>query len=202
MPFRIRRYPHNDLLNLAHYHHQTIEKKRAAGDNDGIALDCTSCLIALAFSVEALFNFVGSQKVREWDERAHSPEKVATLAKSLNLPLESQEEPYEAIKILRTIRNGLAHGQPHESTADVSSHSELARQMQAPWDPYRNPDTVFALHRQVKDLQKKLFEAAGIRVGETLTSAIGSTILTHSPKSKSAIESWMQTGKVSDSSDP
>jgi len=70
MAFRIRQYPHNDVLNRAHYHHEMIAKKLAEGNHDGIALDCTSCLIALAFSVEALVNFVGSRKVTDWNEHA------------------------------------------------------------------------------------------------------------------------------------
>lgn len=69
MTHRVKVYPHNDLLNLAHFQRETIRRKLATEDHDGIKLDCLSCLISLAFSVEALVNFVGHKKVSKWRER-------------------------------------------------------------------------------------------------------------------------------------
>ena len=70
MAFRIRIYPHNDLGNLARYHREVVNAKVTSGDLDGISLDCMSFFIALAFSVEAFVNFIGSKKVKNWNERA------------------------------------------------------------------------------------------------------------------------------------
>jgi hypothetical protein len=100
MVFRIRQYPHNDLLNLAHYHREVIRAKIQSGDHDGIALDCTSCLIALAFVVEALINFVGSRKVTDWNERAQSPAKVRKLSKALGITIQPELKPFGAISTL------------------------------------------------------------------------------------------------------
>ncbi|OWJ55937.1 hypothetical protein [Paraburkholderia caledonica] len=174
MAFRIRQYPHNDLLNLAHYHHEIIQAKVADGVQDAIALDCTSCLIALAFSVEALVNFVGSRKVTDWNESAKAPAKIAKLSKALSLPMGASTEPFAAIVTLRQIRNGLAHGKPAHKIAAAASSDELNLAMQTPWDRYRDPKTVSTLYRQVIELRKVLFDAAGIRWVDTITSAIGS----------------------------
>ncbi|MEQ5842985.1 hypothetical protein N0A02_26370 [Paraburkholderia acidicola] len=174
MAFRIRQYPHNDLLNLAHYHREVIARKLAANDHEGIALDCTSCLIALAFSVEALVNFVGSRKVTDWNESAKAPAKIARLSKTLGLPMGTDGEPYAAIAMLRKIRNDLAHGTPSHRTAAAASREELDKAMQAPWDKYRNPEAVEMLYRQVVELRKAMFDAAGIPWVDTITSAIGS----------------------------
>lgn len=160
-------------MNLAHYHCETIAKKLAAGDQDGLALDCTSCLIALAFSVEALVNFVGAWKNKDWNERANAPTKVAKLSKLLNLPMNSNTRPFAAIATLRELRNGLAHGTPSQRTATVASRHELSEAMQAPWDKYRNPETVENLYLMVIELRQVMFETAGIRWVDSLTSAIG-----------------------------
>ncbi|MGV7242465.1 hypothetical protein [Caballeronia sp. M23-90] len=174
MAFRIRQYPHNDLLNLAHYHREVIRTKIQSGDHDGIALDCTSCLIALAFAVEALISFVGSRKVTDWNERAHSLVKVRKLSKALGITIQPEREPFGAISTLREIRNGLAHGKPIVRNAGAADRDELKIAMQAPWDGYLDPDTVEVLYGQVIELRKVLFAAAKIRWADSLTSAVGS----------------------------
>ena len=74
---RVQIYPHNDLTNLAHYHLEVINNKVEKKVEEAIALDCMSCLIALAFSVEAIVNFVGSKKVKAWKEKRPYDEKMA-----------------------------------------------------------------------------------------------------------------------------
>ncbi|MFV8632215.1 hypothetical protein ACNRDB_22435 [Ralstonia pseudosolanacearum] len=174
MAFRIRHYPHNDLLSLASHHCESIRTKVANDHLEGITLDCMSCLIALAFAVEALMNFVGSRKVTDWNERAKAPRKVSKIARALGLDIRPEVEPYAAIYTLRIIRNGLAHGKPIHQTAITKSRDDLANAMQAPWAPYCTPEQVEALYVQVRELRRVLFESANIRWGDSLTSAVGS----------------------------
>lgn len=69
MKSKVKVFPHNDLFNLAHYHREQMNKKLESGGRDGISLDCMSCLIALAFTVEALVNLVGHKRIDKWKER-------------------------------------------------------------------------------------------------------------------------------------
>ncbi|MCA8143578.1 hypothetical protein [Burkholderia multivorans] len=161
-------------MNLAHYHRETILNKVESGNPEGIALDCTSCLIALAFAVEALVNFVGSRKVPDWNEQAKSPVKIKKLSKALGIAIQGDVEPFVAISTLRQIRNGLAHGKPQQRNAKAANLDGLKYAMQAPWDSYLDPATVEALYGQVVALRRLFFDAAGIRMGESFTSAVGS----------------------------
>ncbi len=163
-------YPHNDLLNLAHYHKGIVEKKVAESNREAIALDCMSCLIALAFSVEAIANFVGFKSIAEWNERASYKEKMAVIGKNLGFEFDPSAEPYSALWILKTIRDQMAHGKPIETRAELSDREALRRAMASPWDEHLTPE--FAMHafEQVKLFEKILLDLAKIALMDTLTS--------------------------------
>ncbi len=72
---KIQVYPHNDLLNLAYFQRNSIKKKLEDPESEGIKLDCLACLISLAFSVEAIVNFVGHKKIDNWKEKDHFRQK-------------------------------------------------------------------------------------------------------------------------------
>lgn len=166
-------YPHNDLLNLAYYHRGVIEKKLKEGNREAIALDCMSCLIALAFSVEAIANFVGYKAVPEWNERASYADKMTLLGKNFGFEFDKCREPYDALQILKTIRDQMAHGKPVQSKAEVSGRDALRRAMNSPWDDYLTPKFSFNAFEQVKAFEKNLLELANIPLVETLTSGTG-----------------------------
>ncbi len=174
MGHRIHLYPHNDLMNLAHYHREIIQKKCAEKSEEALALDCMSCLIALAFSVEAILNFVGDNKIKVWNEKSSFHRKVGSLGKELGFEFDESKEPYETLSKLRELRNGMAHGKPIEKTASVSSKPELKEQMAMPWDSFLKPDFALHAYEQVKSFEHFLLERAGISIGATLTSAFGS----------------------------
>lgn len=173
MPFEVRRYPHNDLGNLAHYHLETINRKVTASEREGLTLDCTSFLIALAFHVEALFNFLGGQKIPNWQERDPYRIKFQKVLAAIGLSAENAEVPIETLKILKAVRDDLAHGKPAEFAATASSRLELHAAMTAPWDKHLTPEFCNHAYEQVKTFKLLAFKRAGIRVGTTLTSAIG-----------------------------
>ncbi|MFM0742278.1 hypothetical protein PQQ51_34105, partial [Paraburkholderia xenovorans] len=174
MAFRVRHNPHNELLTLANYHRKVIADKVERGDSLGITLDCTSCLIALAFYVEALINFVGKERVLSWRERDYSIRKVELVLRTLGLPIDLEGKPFSAISTLREVRNGLAHGKPVQRMANATNRTELGEITRGPWGEHANPATVNDLYRQVVELRDVLFNKAGIRFGASLTSAVGS----------------------------
>lgn len=163
-------YPHNDLLNLAHYHKGVIEKKVAEFNKDAIALDCMSCLIALAFSVEAIANFVGFKTMVEWKERANYKDKMTVLGKNLGFEFDCSRDPYSSLQILKTIRDQMAHGKPIKTKAEVSDRESLMRAMVTPWDEYLTPEFSRHAFEQVKVFEKMLLEQAKIPLMDTLTS--------------------------------
>lgn len=173
MAYRARVYPHNDLLNLAHYHREVIERKHNHGIKDAIALDCMSCVIALAFSVEAIVNFVGAKVITNWKERLSYQDKMATIGDALGLDLDFSMEPYKTLYLLKETRDQMAHGKPIESTAEASSREAMRRAMECPWDNLLTPKFTEHAYEQVKTFEHCVLSRAGISIAETLTSAVG-----------------------------
>lgn len=163
-------YPHNDLLNLAYYHKGVVEKKVADSNREAIGLDCMSCLIALAFSVEAIANFVGFKSISEWNERAFYRDKMAVLGKNLGFEFDPSAEPYSTLQILKTIRDQMAHGKPIETKAEISDREALRDAMASPWDEHLTPEFAEHAFMQVKLFEKMLLELAKIPLMNTLTS--------------------------------
>jgi hypothetical protein len=80
---RVRIHPHNTLEALAHHHVAAVQAKLQANDYRSISHDCTSAVIAMAFTVEAVMNYVGAKKVSSWKERAPFRKKVKLLEERL-----------------------------------------------------------------------------------------------------------------------
>jgi len=176
MTHRVHVYPHNDLLNLAHYHHQIINRKVNESIEDAVALDCMSCIVALAFSVEALINFIGSKCVSDWKERRPFPEKIKAVMKALSLCYDESIEPYQTVATLKNIRDQIAHGQPIEKTAHVSSTADLKEVMKTAWDSYLTPAFCNLAYMRVQDFERKVLERSGIPIEATITSAFGQNV--------------------------
>lgn len=174
MAFDVCYYPHNDLGNLAHYHLGIINQKVARSEREGITLDCMSFLIALAFSVEAMINFVGSEKIEAWKERDGADKKLNSVCKAIfDIAPDKETEPYATLEILKKIRDQMAHGKPKKFIDPAQSMSELRAAMASPWDKYLDPDFCNLAYGKITEFKKQLFETAGIGFGASLTSAIG-----------------------------
>lgn len=172
MAFSVRHYPHNDLGNLAHYHLAIINRKAAQRDREGISLDCMSFLIALAFAVEALINFVGSKKVANWKEKAPYTVKVSKVLESAGIVPDEKIDPYVTLEILKKIRDQLAHGKPAEFNDPAQTRAELRDAMAAPWDEYLDPDFCSQAYDHVTKFKRHLLKSAGISLGASLTNAV------------------------------
>ncbi|MEZ8174278.1 MULTISPECIES: hypothetical protein [Vibrio] len=169
---RVRVYPHNDLMNLAHYQRDTIRNKLAAGEEDALALDCLSCLVSLAFSVEALVNFVGSKRVKGWKERKPYYDKISQVCSTAGEEFDKSVGIYKSLWELKELRDSIAHGKPIEFTTDVKTRDELRAQMQCPWDSSLTPEHVETTYEIVKNFERMLFKNCNITIGETVTSAV------------------------------
>lgn len=173
MGFSIRQYPHNTLANLAHYHLEVVNKKTREGSSEGIGLDCVSCLIALAFTVEAYINFLGSKKVETWRERTPYFEKLRIVSGLVGYSINKDVEPFKTLALLKEFRDEIAHGKPAEFSTDVSSDVELRDQMSETWIRLSSPDFCNHAYGEVKRWKNEWREKLGIGFGETVTSAVG-----------------------------
>ena len=169
---RVRIYPHNDLMNLAHYQRETIRNKLEMGKENALALDCLSCLISLAFSVEALVNFVGSKRVKGWKERRTYYEKISQVCSVAGKEFDKSVGLYKSLWDLKELRDSIAHGKPIEFTSDVKERDGLRAQMQCPWDRKLTPEHVEITYEMVKEFERMLLENCNINIGETITSAV------------------------------
>jgi len=173
MNHKVSVYPHNDLLNLAHYQIQKINEKVKGGDQDGIALDCMSALIAMAFSVEAVINLIGHKRVASWKERKPYYEKAAAVCSVAGLSFNKAIEPYKTLWQLKELRDAMAHGQPVEFCTSIKTREEVRVNMGCKWDVHSTPDYVNHAWANIKKFEHMLFQGAGLSVGETLTGVIG-----------------------------
>lgn len=173
MTHRVSVYPHNDLFNLAHYHREVVNTKTLSGGQDSIFLDCMSCLIALAFSTEALINFIGHMRVKGWRERQSYRKKINQVCGAASLDFNLKKEPFSTLWTLKELRDSIAHGQPIEVNTTACSRDELRTSMACPWDQHLTPEYVNHAYEQAKFFERALFVNCCISVGETITSAVG-----------------------------
>lgn len=176
MAHRVKVYPHNDLFNLAHYQRELINQKVADEIEDALALDCMSCLISLAFAVEALINFVGHKRVPDWRERQPYRDKIIQVCNAATLVFDTCIDPYRTLWELKQLRDSFAHGQPIEVNTSVLTREDLRASMVCPWDQHLNHEYVNHAYDQAKQIERLLFRNCRISVGETLTSAVGNAV--------------------------
>jgi hypothetical protein len=171
---RVRLNPHNDPGQLAHYQVENIRTKLAAGNEDGIVLDCMSAVIAMAFCVESILNYVGHVKLREdWRERASYPTKIRELEAKLGFTYDKTVEPFRTLEALKKARDEMAHGKPMEFTVQLHSPKEMGSAMAPKWRTATEPELVLEAFSQVREFRAFLFAKGHIKPGAALTSAMG-----------------------------
>ncbi len=173
MSISYRVYPHNDLLNLANYHLEILNDKVENGVKNSIALDCTSVLISLAFSVEAIVNYVGYKCIKEWKERQPFHKKMEEICESANISINAESDLFEVINQLKIIRDSIAHGKPIEGKTDDNFSEGMNKYLKSPWDEYLNPEFTNLAYESVKEFKNLLFSRYKIKPGTALTSAAG-----------------------------
>lgn len=173
MSITYRVYPHNDLLNLAHYHLGILNDKLENGVKDALALDCTSVIISLAFSVEAIVNYVGYKCINEWKERRPYHKKMEEICELANITVDVESDLFITLNQLKVIRDMIAHGKPIEGKADDSFSEGVNKYLESPWAEYLNPEFTNKAYKQVKKFKNLVFSKCKIKPGTALTSAAG-----------------------------
>ena len=166
---------HNDLLNAAHYYRMLIDERLKRDDRKGIAFDCMSCLILLAFSFEATVNFFGIKKVADWRDRVPFNRKVETLFAELKLSTNATTRPYSTIDTLKTFRDLIAHGKPmtieYDDVRELPAENvERPFQLQGDWERWCTPDVVFQIYKDVDQIVQEIHERSKIGWYDTLST--------------------------------
>ncbi|EHU9474426.1 hypothetical protein KZY47_004394 [Vibrio vulnificus] len=128
--------------------------------------------MSLAFSVEALVNFVGYKKVHKWNEYDRFKIKMTKVCAIAGHEFDKNVGLYKLIWELKELRDSVAHGKPIEIETEVKSREELRDKMQCSWDVNLTPEHVESTYKTVKEFEQFLFENCKISIGETLTSAV------------------------------
>jgi beta-xylosidase len=170
---RVRIHPHNTLEALAHHHVAAVQAKLQANDYRSISHDCTSAVIAMAFTVEAVMNYVGAKKVSSWKERAPFRKKVKLLEERLDFKFDKAVEPFATLTELKKARDAMAHGQPVEFEVSVETPEHVGKSMQPTWSASTKPEFVVEAHQHVEAFKALLFQKAKLKLGASYTSAIG-----------------------------
>ena len=173
MPLSYRIYPHNELLSLARYQLDIINGKSEKGINVAIALDCVAILISLAFSVEAILNFVGHKCIKGWEERQPYYKKLREVCNVADIPIDAESELFSTLDQLKLMRDMIAHGKPIENKSNKSFSEEVGNSLKSPWAEYSNPEFANIAYRQVNEFKKIVFSRYNIKPGTALTSAAG-----------------------------
>lgn len=142
------------------------------GIKDAIGLDCMSCLISLAFTTEALVNFVGKKRVRHWKEKNYYMPKMDQVCAQAGLKFSKHTEPYKTLWELKELRDSMAHGKPEEFETEIKDRDDLRKAMECEWDKNLTPTYVNSAYDQVKEFERLLFVNCKISVGETITSIV------------------------------
>ncbi len=102
---------HNDLSNGAFHFKKELERMLQDNDERGITFVCMSCLMMLAFAVEAKINFVGEKCVEDWVEREAFKKKLKKVCKTLKINLD-EGHIRKTVYLLQSCRDDVAHGKP------------------------------------------------------------------------------------------
>jgi hypothetical protein len=169
--YYVRQRPHQTLEALAAYHLGVLSEKLAAGTSNGIAHDCTSLLIALAFYVEALVNLVGLSVFKaDWRERDAYQVKLSKIAKRLGFTVDVAVEPYATFALLKQIRDQLAHPKPANSLLLTGSDAEAFSAISPSWYRHCEPQFASESYRHACEFKTMLVERARLKRGALLSS--------------------------------
>jgi len=154
------------------YHVGIVEDKLTRGEHLDLRYDGMSAVISLAFSIEAMLNFVGERELGpEWNERARYKQKITALEERLGFKYIKADEPYRTLEALKDARDMMAHGKPADFEVSAASNDQLAAAMQPEWAPSTSAQAVLSAAAQVSAFKELLFRRARIKPGAGFTSA-------------------------------
>jgi hypothetical protein len=185
-----RVYPHNDMRQAAHHFKTKIDQRLAAGDRAGIYYDMLSEFVFLAFAVEAQINFLGDKLVSGWKEKDYFDDKFRKVLKQIDLKPDWNKRPFSTARVLKELRNGLAHSKPQyrsvdeivvveQDEADDHSFADL----KGDWQKHCESNFYQYAYDDVDTIWQAMLKASGLQLFDTMTGAERSTtFIEHVPE--------------------
>lgn len=135
---------------------------------DGYTYEAMSCLIVAVFKFEAFLNNIGSHLFSFWDELERLPHKnkLAVIAKHLQVGTDFGSRPYQTIIELFKARDQLAHGKPqslnHDNIVEHGTREELRRKKPlTKWESLCTIEFAQRAYEDTEQIAETLWESAG-----------------------------------------
>jgi hypothetical protein len=150
--------------------------RQAKESGSGQFYNIISCLIYCAFTLEAYFNHLGSERNSEWNEveRKISKEKKYELfCKNIGLEIDLAKRPYKSMIDVFRYRNQMAHGktttdaikEPIEGDADDLYSFAVGPD----WKTYSTIENAQTVFTDIKHIILELHKASGFANDPFLT---------------------------------
>ena len=156
----------NMFAELSHGHRVLFENTDE--QRDGYTYEAMSCLIVVAFKFEAFLNNIGSHLFSFWDELERLPHKnkLAVIAKHLQVETDFGIRQYQTITELFKARDQLAHGKPqslsHDNVVEYGTHEELRRKKPlTKWESLCTIESAQRSYEDTEQIAETLWESAG-----------------------------------------
>jgi len=134
-------YPHVVMRSTAKWALEVAQTVK-----DGSFYQSLVCCLAMAFTLEAYFNFLGAQVFRKWDsdyERKPPKEKLKAIAKRVGYQLDHGSTEYKAFIRVFDLRKALVHGkvQVVSGSWDTAQRGKSAVSgLQTDWEKLGTPE--------------------------------------------------------------
>ncbi|MBB1438701.1 hypothetical protein H5202_08400 [Shewanella sp. SG41-4] len=157
---------HNDLSNGAFHFKKELERRLVDGNESGITYVSMSCLIMLAFAIEAKINFIGEKCVEGWIERKPFREKLKQVCKALEINLD-ENGLRQTIYLLNTCRDDVAHGKPItlSDTYEVivpQGEEHHPKDLIPKWMEICTAKKTIGIYADINDFLQQLLEKSGL----------------------------------------
>lgn len=166
-------YPQTDLFNLANHHLQIIDQKESEGEASGLAMDCEACLLALGVTLEAIINHAAVKAMPQWKPEKRKEgeqkqvdsdyeQKLQVLCKTLGIKLDYGQKPFQSLRIVRRVRNAMAHAYPQIGEKEVKPGKAIQSVMKTSWDQYAEPKKTREIFQDISTFEGMIYRALGM----------------------------------------
>lgn len=156
-------YPHVVMRSTAKWALELAETVK-----EGSFYQSLVCCLAMAFTLEAYFNFVGAQIFRKWDrdyERKPPRVKLKAIAKKVRYNLDYKSAEYDAFTRVFALRKALVHGKVQVLSGSWNSAQKgktAVMALQTAWETLGTPQAARQIYDRCVKLVNALHAAAAL----------------------------------------
>lgn len=144
--------------------------KRGQEEEAGSYYQFMGSVVFAAFSLEAYLNHIGPKLFENWapHERLRPKEKLAVVAKEIDLQIEYGKRPWSIVKKLFSFRNDIAHGKSikvvEAGAVPLAKYEDHMRELaKTDWEKLCTRRDAERTREDVEKMVRALHEKAGIK---------------------------------------